>query len=195
MDTKDIDKTLNNKIKFLVLADKLKEVERKTKPIGSNRRERSAEHCWQAMLAAYILKDHSNTPIDLFKAMLMLLIHDLTEVENGDVFHYHKEKVADLHEKEKAALKKITEVLEPEQQKEIESLWLEFEANETPEANFANAIDRFLPQMLNINNEGGTWKEFGLGIELVREKNGGIEKGSVGLWEIARTMWKQWFKE
>ena len=38
-------------------------------------------------------------------------------------------------------------------------LWQEFEDAETPEARFAHALDRAMPALLNLANEGQSWRE------------------------------------
>lgn len=57
---KEIEKILQ----FVVEVEKLKSVLRKTKPVGLERRENSAEHSWHVCLAALMLKDHANEPVD-----------------------------------------------------------------------------------------------------------------------------------
>jgi putative hydrolase of HD superfamily len=39
------------------------------------------------------------------------------------------------------------------------ALWQEFETAQTPESQFANALDRLQPLLHNWQTEGGTWKK------------------------------------
>ena len=54
-------------------------------------------------------------------------------------------------------------------QSEFLNLWLEFEAGETYEAVFANAVDRMIPFTLNCYNNGKSWIEAGVTLEKVKE--------------------------
>ncbi len=83
---------LQKQIAFLVEADKLKTILRKTSPIHTQeRKENSAEHSWQVALAACLLADYANQPIDLLRVLKMLLLHDISEIDTNDTFHYDKQ--------------------------------------------------------------------------------------------------------
>ena len=64
-----------------------------------------------------------------------------------------------------------------------EDLWEELEANETPEANFANALDRTQPIMLNHASQGKAWAEHGVALSQIMERNVNIPKGATKLWD------------
>ena len=49
--------TLNEKINFTVLIDKMKQIDRRTKIIGVDRRETDAEHSFSIALMAYVFRD------------------------------------------------------------------------------------------------------------------------------------------
>ncbi len=179
---------LLQQIEFVRQTDRLKAVLRKTSPIGQNRKENSAEHSWQLILFAILIVEHSNESIDLLRVLKMLAIHDVGEIETGDVFHYHKAQVEGLAEKELAAVRKQLSVLPIDQAQELCDLWQEFEAKETAESKFATALDRFVPMILNLENDGGTLVEFNLTVEQVLDKNDGILAGSSLLWEAYEAM-------
>ena len=64
------------------------------------------------------------------------------------------------------------------------ALWDEFEANETPEAQFAKSLDRFVPPNLNIANGGGSWKDYAVGWDTFENRVGAkIRNGAPGLWD------------
>jgi putative hydrolase of HD superfamily len=118
----------------------------------------------------------------------MLLIHDVVEIDAGDVFLYdtivsHTNTMA-----ERAAAERIFGLLPDEQKEELITLWEEFEAGLTMEAKFARAMDRLEPLLQNISNNGGTWKEFGVSYEQVLEKKSIIKEGSTELWKFAREL-------
>ena len=58
-------KEIENILNFMVEIEKLKHVHRKTKPVGLDRYENSAEHSWHVCISALMLKDFANEPIDI----------------------------------------------------------------------------------------------------------------------------------
>ena len=174
---------LVRQLRFVAETDALKGVERRTRPIGQERRENSAEHSWQVALTAMLLAEHANEPIDLSRVLQMLLIHDIPEVDVGDVFHYDKDSVGDLHARERAAVRRLCALLPARQGEEVLALWDEFEARETPEAKFAAAVDRFMAFIMNSHNAGGTWVEHALSAQKVLERNSHIATGSSAIWD------------
>lgn len=179
---------LKQQIVFIVEVDKLKNVLRQTSPIGESRRENSAEHSWQAILCAITFVEHANEPVDLLKVVKMLALHDIVEVDVGDVFHYSKADAKNLFEREFAAAKRIFGLLPQALQEEYMALWLEFEKRETPESRYASAIDRQIPLILNLNNAGGTWLEHNISKAQVLEKTQHIAEGSMRLWDLTKSM-------
>lgn len=157
-----------------------------TSPIGAARKENSAEHSWQVILMAITLEEHANTGVDLLRVVKMLAIHDVVEIDVGDTFHYAKSSTPDLAERELAAAKRVLGMLPDDQAAELLQFWREFEARETPEAQFAAAIDRLVAFLLNAGNRGGTWIEHEITTDQVLEKNGHIAEGSEALWAVAR---------
>ncbi len=174
---------LVQQLRFIAETDALKGVERRTRPIGQSRRENSAEHSWQVALTALLLAEHANEPVDLLRVLRMLLVHDVPEVDVGDVFHYDKAGTDGLHERETAAARRLFGLLPDTQRDELLALWLEFEARETPEARYAAAIDRFMAFIMNSHNGGGTWIEYALSAGQVLENNAHIADGARPIWE------------
>jgi len=63
------------------------------------------------------------------------------------------------------------------------TLWEEFERGETPEARFAHAVDRAMPMLLNLANEGQSWRENRISYERVVHRNAPpIKAGCPALW-------------
>jgi putative hydrolase of HD superfamily len=79
---------LAQQIAFLIEADKLKRVIRRTPLVDSSRRENSAEHSWHLVVAAVVLREHAAEQIDLLRVLEMLAVHDLVEIDAGDTFAY-----------------------------------------------------------------------------------------------------------
>ena len=158
MDKKRFQKQLN----FILEADKEKNILRQTHLSGHGRRENDAEHAWHMAIMIYLLKEYANEEIDVAKAMMMALIHDIVEIDAGDTYAYDTKGLETQKEREEKAAERIFGMLPEEQKTELKSLFEEFEAYETPEAKFARAMDNFQPLLLNDSNDGGDWKEHGV---------------------------------
>jgi putative hydrolase of HD superfamily len=181
MNTEDLLK----QIAFIKEIDKVKYIQRKTKLFNSERNENDAEHSWHLALMAIVLADHSDAPIDVLKVVKMALIHDIVEIDAGDVFIYDMIKDHSNTDEERLAANRIFGLLPKNQAEEMIAIWEEFEAGETNEAKFAKAMDRLEPLLQNTSNNGGTWKEFGVNYQKVYEKKSVIKEGSKTLWNYA----------
>ncbi|MGT2490308.1 HD domain-containing protein [Cupriavidus basilensis] len=79
---------LERQLSFLREIDQLKSVVRMSPLINQSRRENSAEHSWHLAMYALVLAEHAAAPIDVVRVVKMLLIHDIVEIDAGDVpFH------------------------------------------------------------------------------------------------------------
>ena len=179
---------LLNQIEFIREIDKLKYIFRKTKLINSDRPENDAEHSWHLAMMAIVLAGHANEPIDLEKVMKMVLIHDIVEIDSGDVFAYDTTKSHDNFDEELKAARRIFGILPEEQAEEFINLWIEFEEMKTPESKFARSLDRLEPLLQNASNNGGTWREFDVKYDQVMEKKQVIKDGSEELWKFAKQL-------
>ena len=167
---------------FIVEIEKLKDVHRKTRPVGLNRYENSAEHSWHICLTALMLKDYANEEIDIDRVIKMLLIHDLGEIDSGDTIIYASE-TPELKAEEAEGVKRLFNILPEGKTEEYMALWYEFEAGETPDAAYAKSMDRVPPLLHNLHGDGHSWKENNVPKEKVFEVNKRIAKGSQALWE------------
>ena len=179
---------LQKQVDFIHEIDKVKYIQRKTRLFNSDRTENDAEHSWHLAVMALVLAGHSNEAIDLLKVIKMLLIHDLVEIDAGDVFLYDTATSHTNTAAERAAAKRIFGLLPQAQAEELILIWEEFEAGETAESKFARAMDRFEPLLQNRSNKGGTWKEFNVPYDKVIEKKSVIKKGSDFLWNYAKKL-------
>ncbi|WP_309382816.1 HD domain-containing protein [Cerasicoccus frondis] len=173
-------------IPFIVESEKLKSVQRRTKAVAHDRRENSAEHSWSLALAAITLFPASNEPLDQVRTLKMLLIHDLVEIDAGDTYCYDIRP--DKAESEHRAAERIFGLLPADLTSEFMELWLEFEACDSPEAKFANALDRLLPLIQNYQNNGQTWLEHGIVYEQVYARNESIRDASEELWAYVKKL-------
>jgi 5'-deoxynucleotidase YfbR-like HD superfamily hydrolase len=186
------EETLQPIIDFIRELDKLKGVERKTRPLRLARLENSAEHSWQLAVLAMALSRYADGPVKLERVVSMLLLHDIGEIDTGDVIAYATEGMEQRKIAEEAAVKRICAILPHDLSQQFESLWLEFEAAETPEAKFAHAMDRSIPIILNLANNGQSWRENGIRYEQVIKRNGpAVQAGCPSLWAYLQQQLEQ----
>ena len=178
---------LEQQLAFILEADRLKTILRRSRILDQSRYENDAEHTWHLMLMAVMLKEHANAPnLDLMRVLKMLVIHDIVEIDAGDTFAYDEKGHEDKFEREEAAAKRIFGLLPSDQAGECYALWREFEDRETPESKYAAAIDRLQPMLLNFHSEGAAWQLHGVRSEQVYKRNAHIEEGSNALWLYAK---------
>ncbi len=177
---------LEKQVQFILEVDKLKEVFRQTLCTQSRRPENDAEHSWHLCLAVIVLAEHANHPgMDVLRVLKMVILHDLVEIDAGDTFAYDTAGMAGQHDREALAADRIFGLLPSDQCAEFRAIWDEFEAKATPEAQFAHAVDRFQPVLLNCATEGSAWKRHGVTADRVLARNAPIAAGSAALWEEA----------
>jgi len=170
-------------LNFIVEIEKLKDVNRKTRPVGLERYENSAEHSWHVCISALMLKEYANEPVDIDRVIKMLLIHDLGEIDAGDTIIYASE-TPELKAKEEEGLKRILDLLPEGQADQYLSLWHEFEEGESADAKFAKAVDRVPPLLHNLHDSGHSWQKHNVPKEKVFALNSRIANGSSDLWSV-----------
>jgi putative hydrolases of HD superfamily len=179
---------LAEQVAFALEADRLKSVVRQTPLLDSTRRETDGEHSWHVALIALVFREYADPEVDIARVIAMLLVHDLVEIDAGDTFIYDDSAVATQQRREAAAAARIFGLLPPDQRNELAALWEEFEAQRSPEARFAKAIDRFQPLLHNYFTRGGTWKNPGVTRARVIDRKRVIERGSPRLWAYAQEL-------
>ncbi len=157
--TESTQERLQRQMAFLIEIDRLKQILRRTRIVGGERLENSAEHSWHIAVIAMVLAEHANEPVDVAHVIKMLLVHDIVEIDAGDTFAYDAVGYLDKEAREQAAAERIFGLLPPDQRDELRALWDEFEAQATADARFANLCDRLMPSLQNYYNGGGTWRE------------------------------------
>ena len=186
-------------VDFILELDRLKGVTRKTRPLGLERYENSAEHSWQIALLAASMAQYAAEPVDIDRVICMLLVHDIGEIDTGDTIVYAEEGWPERKAGERAAVTRIFGMLQEPQAAKFMSLWREFEDCETPEARFAHAADRAMPVLLNLANDGQSWRENGIDhARVVRRVGPPIKAGCPALWDylearLEEVRQKGWF--
>lgn len=184
---------------FLLELDKLKTIVRKTRIVGGARFENSAEHSWQIALLAMAMEPYAAQPVAIDRVVKMLLVHDVGEIDAGDIIVYAQIDAAQREADELAGIERVFGLLPRSEGAPLIALWKEFEAAQTPEARFAHALDRATPVLLHLSNQGVGWRENGIAYgRIVQRIRPEIEAGCPALWtylekrlEQART--NHWF--
>jgi putative hydrolase of HD superfamily len=178
-----IPQRLEQQIAFLKEIDRLKSVVRRTALIDRSRLENSAEHSWHLATMALVLAEHAPEGTSVAHAIKMLLVHDVVEVDAGDTFAYDASASLDKAAREVAAADRLFALLPPDLETEVRALWHEFEAGQTREAQFANALDRFSGLLQNWGGgDGGTWRRHAVTRDAVLRRMEPIRAGAPALW-------------
>jgi len=189
---------LDQQFAFLNEADRLKSVMRATTLVDGSRPENSGEHSWHLALYALVLADQAAPGVSIDRVIRMLLLHDLVEIDVGDVPIHSQNGQAhasvETQVAEAKAADRIFGLLPSDLRADLRALWDEFEAAETPDARFAKSLDRVQPVMANLMSGGGTWKTYDVTYDQLEARVGvKIAKGAPGLWDWVRTKALAWF--
>jgi putative hydrolases of HD superfamily len=179
---------LMQQLQFILEADRLKGVQRRSYLADASRLENAAEHSWHLALMALVLGEHADEGISLLRVLQLVLVHDIVEIDAGDTYLYDEVGNNDKAEREERAAARIFGLLPPHQGEALYELWQEFEARETADARFANALDRLMPLLHNYHTGGRAWKEHGIRGDQVRQRLATMGDGSSGLWAYAQTI-------
>jgi len=179
---------LQKQLDFTLEMDKLKQIGRQSYVSDASRHENDAEHSWHLALMALLFGEYANEDIDVLHVIKMVLIHDAVEIDAGDTYAYDTVGNASKREREEKAADRIFNILPEDQAKEMRALWEEFEEGKTPEAKFANALDRVQPVMLNDITNGRAWREHGIAANQVLTRNAHVQEGSEVLWNHVQSL-------
>lgn len=176
-----LDERLRGQLEFLIEIDRLKTVLRGTRIADESRRENTAEHSWHLAMFAMVLTEHADEAVSVERVVRMLLIHDIVEIDAGDTPVFGGTPAADQAEREQRAADRLFGLLPDDQAVEFRSLWDEFEAAETPDAQFAKALDRLQPSLLNHVVGGGTWTDYDVDESTERATTGRVADAAPAL--------------
>ncbi|AUU01994.1 HD domain-containing protein [Morganella morganii] len=172
-------------ITFVMELDKLKSVYRKTRLLNNERQENSAEHSWHFAMTAMTFAPYVEDA-DMLRILKMALLHDVVEIDAGDVLVFDLAAREAIAEKEVAAAKRIFGLLPQPQADEFQALWNEYDAAETREARIANMIDRVMPVLMNLHNNGQSWVENNISLEQVIDRTKFIADVHPAFWTWLR---------
>ncbi len=174
---------MSDVIAFLMEIDKLKQVERRTKIIGKDRQENSAEHSWHFAVAAMSLAPFAPAEVNMSRVVQMALLHDIVEIDVGDVLVYDLAAREAVAQKEALAAERLFGLLPEPQRGDFLALWQEYEAGVSEDARFASSLDRILPILQNLHNEGQSWRENNISLEQVLTRNARAGESWPELWQ------------
>lgn len=189
----EIDEEVASRIRFLYELDRLKGILRQTPALDGSRRENSAEHSWHVAMTALALAPLADESIDMERVLKILLVHDVVEIDAGDVFIYDEAGRSDVEVAERAAADRIFGLLPEPDRSELRALWDEYEDRSTPEARFAYACDRLQPMLLNLSIGGGSWLDHDVPLDRVKEINGRMADGLGRVWGVAEPLLEETF--
>lgn len=182
---------LEQQMRFILEVDKLKRIVRQSYITGAERKETDTDHSWHLALMCALLSEYANEKIDVAKTMVMVLIHDIVEIDAGDTYAYDDVGNSTKREREVKAAERLFGLLPDDQARGLRDLWEEFEEQNTPESKFANTLDKIQPIMLNDATGGLAWREHGVKKSQVMGRNKRTGEGSAALWAYAEGLIKR----
>jgi putative hydrolase of HD superfamily len=162
---------LSSILGFLEIIDQFKSLYRATYLAHQDRHENDAEHTWHMALFALLLHSELATPVDLAHTLKLILTHDLVEIYAGDTFAHDIAGHQDKQQREEQAAQRLFGLLPADLQKLFHSWWQEFEQAQTPEARFAQAVDRLQAFAQNVFSKGRVWQDHEITEEQSRAYN------------------------
>lgn len=178
-----------SQIEFILEVDKLKKIQRRTTLLDGSRQENSAEHSWHIALIVLVLSEYAEEDnLDFLQVIKLLLAHDLVEIDADDTYCYDEVGAQDQKEREMKAADRIFNILPADQADSFRSLWNEYEARQTAESRFANALDRLQPLLHNYVTRGHTWQKYGIRKNQVIARMRPVNEGSSFLWDYAQKL-------
>lgn len=189
---------LKKQLDFIIEIDKLKQIFRQNYLISqSDRFENDVEHSWHLAILCIIISEYTveNETIDILKVLIMVLIHDIVEIDAGDTYCHDEIAKKDQEKKEQIASKRIFSILPNDQAEELLCIWNEYEKGETKEAKYAFALDRIQPLLMIYLTNGKTWLEHEITYAQEYERNKVIEEVCPGIWEYAKVIMEDSLKK
>lgn len=127
--------------------------------VTKERQESSAEHSWILAMMAWLLTDQLekefHIKIDQLKLIKIVLMHDIVEIEVGDISVWNKEGRVNKKKDEQTAAKKLFSMLPEDLKNEFMDLWEEFENSQTLEAKIAKGVDRLCGPIQRLVSKQG----------------------------------------
>jgi len=122
---------------------------------GQQVHENDAEHSYSLAMAAWYLSAYF-PELDSNQIIKYALAHDLVEVHAGDTYAFADDTALNAKaDKERRAAERLKN--EWSDFVEIHEMIAAYEDRASPEAKFVYALDKIMPMLLNLLNDGYTW--------------------------------------
>jgi putative hydrolase of HD superfamily len=122
-----------------------------------SRRENSAKHSWHLAIGLLAIAQELNPKIDLHKALVMALIHDVCEIDAGDTPAFGPQR-PDQYQAEVRCIERLA-AYNLVFAASLHELWLEYDAQISVESRWVRVLDRLTPFIVNLSTRGINWKE------------------------------------
>ncbi len=156
-------------ISFTKLLDEFRAVERVIRVTGQVRYENDTEHSYNLAMLAWYIVSSTKTNLDTDKVIRYALVHDFLEVYAGDTYIYTEDQahLDSKHQREAAAIVKLRETLTefPDLHVAIEA----YESRNDAESRFVYALDKIEPIIHLYLDNGRTWKEEKVTLQMLYE--------------------------
>jgi putative hydrolases of HD superfamily len=149
---------VKNLIEFTKFTFLLQQVERIVLIPGTGRHENDVEHSWQLAMIGWYLAELLKLPLNKDLLIKYALVHDAVEAYAGDTSFYHRTKkmTLDKIKREKKAALKLKKQFP--RFREMHKLIHSYELKKDKESKFIYALDKIIPILNNIIDDGKTWK-------------------------------------
>lgn len=188
LDSLPVTDSTRRQLDFLLAAHELTGIVRLNRLLDGSRGESSAEHSWHLALAAVVLAGEHAPGLDTGRVLTMLVVHDLVEVEAGDVPIYDEQARLDVVAAEQRAAAALFGRLPGGDGARLLALWQEFEDAVTPAARFARAVDRLQPLLLHWASDGAVWAERAVTVAQERRLTAAVAAFWPSLGPLAETL-------
>jgi putative hydrolase of HD superfamily len=151
--------TISSILSLLEFSERLK-CELRHSWLSSGRQESVAEHCWHMALVAITTYHYLEKPVNIGHVLTMIVLHDLIEAETGDIPVFEASSRQTMKaEREQEAIRNIRAMVPETLGQELYTVWQEFEAGMTLEAQFVKALDHLEVQLQHNRADLQTWEE------------------------------------
>ena len=142
------------------------------------------------------LAEHSFEAAKLDRVLLMLLLHDIVEIDAGDNPIHGSFDAAAVEAQEQAAADRLFGLLPPNQRDPYRAIWEEFEAAKTTDAIFGKSLDRAQPLICNLESGGGSWRDYKVTREQLETRVAKkVKRGAPALWAALAPRIDGWFAQ
>jgi len=140
------------------------------------------------------LAEHSFEAAKIDRVLMMLLVHDIVEIDAGDNPVHGDFDAALVEAQEQAAADRLFGLLPPLQRDQLRAIWEEFEAAKTVDAIFAKSLDRAQPLVCNLESGGGSWRDYNVTRDQLQSRVAvKVKRGAPALWNALSPSIDAWF--